>query len=187
MYAHSPGLRSPQGRSVRVVAAAYPFRRETAHAFKDKQWLPRLVHEAYHGAWGWEKLAPELEHRGHQVLAVDLSADDPQAGAAEYAAAALTAFEGVGDDRGNVHDDAWRNVLGERKPSPSCGRSKSRLERFSYLREELGLFTATGDLHALELAAEPDIGVEVARILVEVKERPGSPREIAPLPLPQLG
>ena len=57
-----------------------------------------LVHGAYHGAWCWEKLTPELEHRGHQVLTVDLPAEDPQAGAAEYAAAALTAFDGAGDD-----------------------------------------------------------------------------------------
>jgi len=36
-----------------------------------------LVHGAYHGAWCWEKLSLELEHRGHQVLAVDLPAEDP--------------------------------------------------------------------------------------------------------------
>jgi hypothetical protein len=36
------------------------------------------------------------------------------------------------------------------------------------------LFVAAGDPHALEHAVEPDIGVEVTGILVEVKERPGS-------------
>jgi pimeloyl-ACP methyl ester carboxylesterase len=57
-----------------------------------------LVHGAYHGSWCWEKLTPQLERRGHQVLTVDLPAEDPRAGAAEYAAAALTAFGGAGDD-----------------------------------------------------------------------------------------
>jgi pimeloyl-ACP methyl ester carboxylesterase len=57
-----------------------------------------LVHGAYHGSWCWEKLTPELELQGHRVLTVDLPSEDPQAGAAEYAAAALTAFGGAGDD-----------------------------------------------------------------------------------------
>jgi alpha/beta hydrolase family protein len=57
-----------------------------------------LVHGAYHGSWCWGKLIPELERRNHQVLTVDLPSEDPQAGAAEYAAAALTAFGGAGDD-----------------------------------------------------------------------------------------
>lgn len=57
-----------------------------------------LVHGACHGSWCWEKLTPELERRGHRVLAVDLPTEDPQAGAAEYAAAALAAFGRAGDD-----------------------------------------------------------------------------------------
>jgi pimeloyl-ACP methyl ester carboxylesterase len=57
-----------------------------------------LVHGAYHGAWCWEKLTPQLRQRGHRVLAVDLPSEDPRAGAAEYAAAALAAFAGAGDD-----------------------------------------------------------------------------------------
>jgi len=48
-----------------------------------------LVHGAYHGGWCWERLCPELERLGHRTLAVDLPIDDPTAGAAEYAAAAL--------------------------------------------------------------------------------------------------
>jgi pimeloyl-ACP methyl ester carboxylesterase len=57
-----------------------------------------LVHGAYHGAWCWDTLTPELNRLGHQVLTVDLPAEDPQAGAAEYAAVALTAFGSAGDD-----------------------------------------------------------------------------------------
>jgi len=57
-----------------------------------------LVHGAYHGSWCWERLTPELERLGHRVLAVDLPTEDPLAGAAEYAAAAVTAFADAGDD-----------------------------------------------------------------------------------------
>jgi pimeloyl-ACP methyl ester carboxylesterase len=44
-----------------------------------------LVHGAYHGAWCWDLLAPELERRGHRVTAVDLPISDPAAGANAYA------------------------------------------------------------------------------------------------------
>lgn len=44
-----------------------------------------LVHGAWHGAWCWERLVPELEQRGHAALAVDLPVDDAAAGLAEYA------------------------------------------------------------------------------------------------------
>lgn len=33
-----------------------------------------LVHGAYHGAWCWYKLRPELESRGHEVVTFDLPA-----------------------------------------------------------------------------------------------------------------
>jgi pimeloyl-ACP methyl ester carboxylesterase len=33
-----------------------------------------LVHGAYHGAWCWHKVVPELEARGHDVVAFDLPA-----------------------------------------------------------------------------------------------------------------
>jgi Alpha/beta hydrolase family len=57
-----------------------------------------LVHGAYHGSWCWQRLTPELERLGHRVLAVDLPAEDPQAGASEYAAAALEAFAEADED-----------------------------------------------------------------------------------------
>jgi pimeloyl-ACP methyl ester carboxylesterase len=44
-----------------------------------------LVHGAWHGAWCWERLTPELEQEGHQVVAVDLPAEDPTAGLTRYA------------------------------------------------------------------------------------------------------
>jgi pimeloyl-ACP methyl ester carboxylesterase len=38
-----------------------------------------LVHGAFHGAWCWVKLEPELERRGHRVVTLDLpgGGDDP--------------------------------------------------------------------------------------------------------------
>ena len=38
-----------------------------------------LIHGAWHGAWCWEPLIPELERRGHRAVAVDLPYDDPSA------------------------------------------------------------------------------------------------------------
>lgn len=57
-----------------------------------------LVHGAYHGAWCWDRLAPELSRRGHEVLTVDLPCETEGCGASEYAAAAITAFEDAPDD-----------------------------------------------------------------------------------------
>ena len=44
-----------------------------------------LVHGSWHGAWCWERLIPELEHRGHSAVAMDLPVDVPGNGLAEYA------------------------------------------------------------------------------------------------------
>ncbi|HZR12275.1 MAG TPA: alpha/beta hydrolase [Acidimicrobiia bacterium] len=57
-----------------------------------------LVHGAYHGAWCWERVVPELEARGHRVVAMDLPSDRADAGAREYAAAAVDAMADLDDD-----------------------------------------------------------------------------------------
>src|SRR5687768_6419677 len=38
-----------------------------------------LIHGAWHGAWCWDPLLPELQRRGHRAVAVDLPCDDPAA------------------------------------------------------------------------------------------------------------
>ncbi|CAA9279362.1 MAG: hypothetical protein AVDCRST_MAG41-3397 [uncultured Corynebacteriales bacterium] len=53
-----------------------------------------LVHGGWHGAWCWDLLGAELTARGHRVVAVDLPAGDPAAGAAEYAEVVLAALAG---------------------------------------------------------------------------------------------
>ena len=45
-----------------------------------------LVHGAWHGGWAWDLLRPELEARGHAVVAPDLPCEDTAAGVVEYAA-----------------------------------------------------------------------------------------------------
>jgi pimeloyl-ACP methyl ester carboxylesterase len=57
-----------------------------------------LVHGAWHGPWCWERLRPELEARGHRVLAVDLPSEDPSLGSADYAAVVTRALDGAADD-----------------------------------------------------------------------------------------
>src|SRR5215207_1744744 len=44
-----------------------------------------LVHGAWHGAWCWERLVPELDALGHRTLTVDLPSDDPAATFETYA------------------------------------------------------------------------------------------------------
>jgi pimeloyl-ACP methyl ester carboxylesterase len=56
-----------------------------------------LVHGAWHGAWCWERLTPELQRRGHRVVAPDLPIDVPTATFADYADAVIAAM-GPDDD-----------------------------------------------------------------------------------------
>jgi pimeloyl-ACP methyl ester carboxylesterase len=56
-----------------------------------------LVHGAWHGAWCWERLVPALEAHGHRAVAVDLPAEDPEAGLTTYAALTVAAL-GDADD-----------------------------------------------------------------------------------------
>ena len=44
-----------------------------------------LVHGAWHGAWCWDRLIPELEQRGHRAVVMDLPVDQPGHGLADYA------------------------------------------------------------------------------------------------------
>ena len=44
-----------------------------------------LVHGAWHGAWAWDALIPELEARDHRVVRHGAACEDVGAGAAEYA------------------------------------------------------------------------------------------------------
>ncbi|MBO0831745.1 MAG: alpha/beta hydrolase [Actinobacteria bacterium] len=54
-----------------------------------------LVHGAWHGAWCWERLTPELAQRGHVSIVMDLPCEDPEAGLEEYADAVIRAAADV--------------------------------------------------------------------------------------------
>ena len=56
-----------------------------------------LVHGAWHGAWVWERLRPELEARGHAVLAPELPSDDPGALISDYARVAAASLADAED------------------------------------------------------------------------------------------
>jgi pimeloyl-ACP methyl ester carboxylesterase len=51
-----------------------------------------LVHGAWHGAWCWERLTPELESLGHRVITMDLPVDDDSATFEDYAEAVCDAL-----------------------------------------------------------------------------------------------
>lgn len=57
-----------------------------------------LIHGAWHGPWCWERLTPELENRGHRVVAVDVRFDDPVATFDDHAATVAAALDGDDDD-----------------------------------------------------------------------------------------
>jgi pimeloyl-ACP methyl ester carboxylesterase len=57
-----------------------------------------LIHGAWHGAWCWDRLIPELERRGHRAVAVDLPCDDPAATTMDNAKLVADALAGAGDD-----------------------------------------------------------------------------------------
>ena len=57
-----------------------------------------LIHGAGSDGWYWHLVAPELQARGHDVVAPDLPTDDDAAGLDEYADVVVAAIR----DRSNV-------------------------------------------------------------------------------------
>jgi pimeloyl-ACP methyl ester carboxylesterase len=57
-----------------------------------------LVHGAWHGAWCWERLVPELYSLGHRTLAVDLPSADPAATFETYADQVVEAMSSEDDE-----------------------------------------------------------------------------------------
>lgn len=56
-----------------------------------------LVHGGGLGAWCWERVIPELHHRGLQAATVDLPLHDQSAGAGRFAEIVVDAFAGIDD------------------------------------------------------------------------------------------
>jgi pimeloyl-ACP methyl ester carboxylesterase len=51
-----------------------------------------LVHGAWHGGWCWQRLASELEARGHRSVVMDLPVEDGDATFEDYAEAVLASY-----------------------------------------------------------------------------------------------
>ncbi len=58
-----------------------------------------LIPGAGGAAWYWHRVVPLLEAAGHEAIAVDLPADDPEAGLAKYTELVLAA---IGDDKHTI-------------------------------------------------------------------------------------
>jgi pimeloyl-ACP methyl ester carboxylesterase len=57
-----------------------------------------LVHGAWHGAWCFDLLEPELKARGFGVVKPNLPAEDPGAGTFDYAQVVIDALKDIDDD-----------------------------------------------------------------------------------------
>ncbi|HSV39895.1 MAG TPA: alpha/beta hydrolase [Nocardioidaceae bacterium] len=57
-----------------------------------------LVHGAWHGAWCWERLVPELVARGHTCIVMDLPIDDASATFDDYADVVVDACTDASSD-----------------------------------------------------------------------------------------
>jgi hypothetical protein len=51
-----------------------------------------FVHGAWHGAWCWSRLLPEMQARGHRSVTMDLPIDDANATFADYADIVLASY-----------------------------------------------------------------------------------------------
>lgn len=119
-----------------------------------------LVHGAWHGAWCWGRLTPELEAHGHRVVAPDLPSDDPSATFITYADVVLDALADDDDVVLVGHSLAGNTVplVAARRPVgrifylcavvPIPGRSfneQSRIEPDTFIRGYQKGLTADGD------------------------------------------
>ncbi len=77
-----------------------------------------LVHGAWHGAWCWDRLLPELRARGHRAVAVELPSDDPAADSDAYLRAIDERVEDPGSTVLVAHSMAGliAPVYSERRP-----------------------------------------------------------------------
>jgi pimeloyl-ACP methyl ester carboxylesterase len=105
-----------------------------------------LVHGAWHGAWCWERLAPELEAGGHRVVTPDLPGDDPTATFGTYADAVVRALEAADDDVVLVGHSLAGNTI----PLVAARRPVSRLV---YL---CALVPQPGRSHSETMSGEPE-------------------------------
>jgi pimeloyl-ACP methyl ester carboxylesterase len=107
-----------------------------------------LVHGGGHGGWCWERLAPELEERGHTTIAPDLPFEDDSAGAREWAEVVVDAIEGAASS-----DDV---VVVGHSMGGLCVPVVASLRPVQRMVFLGALIPVPGRSHADELAANPD-------------------------------
>jgi len=95
-----------------------------------------LVHGAWHGAWCWDLLRPELVQRGHDVVTMDLPCDDPDATLETYADVVCAAMDRRGDSDAVI---VGHSLAGLTVPLVSARRPLRRLVYLCALIPEPGL------------------------------------------------
>ena len=95
-----------------------------------------FVHGAWHGAWCWDLLQPELVQRGHDVVTMDLPCDDPDATLETYADVVCAAMDRRGDSDAVV---VGHSLAGLTVPLVSARRPLRRLVYLCALIPEPGL------------------------------------------------
>jgi pimeloyl-ACP methyl ester carboxylesterase len=121
-----------------------------------------LVHGAYHGAWCWEELVPELERLGHRALAIDLPGNGPDPTPADQVS--LAAYvERVGSALNRFDDKAWLvgHSLGGLTITASGEAHAERLEGLIYVT---ALVTKNGESFASARGEQPDQPAELPTI-----------------------
>ncbi len=83
-----------------------------------------LVHGAWHGAWCWERLTPELEALGHRVIAMDLPCEDGSATFDDYADVVCASMS---DQPGDDLILVGHSLAGNTIPLVAARRAVSRL------------------------------------------------------------
>jgi len=127
-----------------------------------------LIHGAWHGAWCFERLTPELEARGHQVIAVDLPGDDPAATFETYADCVVRALADERDELVLV----GHSLGGMTIPLVAARRP---VQRLIYL----GAFVPVpGRSFAEQLADEPDTVLPECRAGLGERDKQGRSRWI---------
>lgn len=129
-----------------------------------------LVHGAWHGSWCWDALSPAIRAAGHDVVAVDLPSDDPEASFTDYADEVIRALDAHSEDVVLV----GHSLAGQTIPLVAARRP---LRRLIYL---CALLPEPGRSLRQQFQDEPDMLVAEYREGVEVVDDQGTTRWVDP-------
>ncbi len=122
-----------------------------------------LIHGAYHGAWCWEEVLPELERLGHRAIAIDLPGNGSDTTPADQVG--LAAYvERVGEALDEFEGKVWLvgHSLGGLTITASGEAYAQRLEGLIYVTALLARhgesFASARGGQASQAADQPTIG-----------------------------